>query len=97
MQTAIYRFLSLDARNVIPEVYWGLAFIYTVLVITTFNSIRSQDMSMSRKILWGSFALTAPIAGMATYSLRCLLTADHDFLRSIGLLRSHHPGTTNHK
>ncbi len=95
MQTAIHRFLTLDARNIIPEVYFGLAFIYVVLVITTISSIRSQNISMFRKILWGSLALIAPIAGMAAYALRCLLTADHDFLRSIGLLRSHHAGPFN--
>lgn len=92
MRTAIHRFVTLDARNVIPEVYVGLVFIYAVLAITTLNSIRSQDMTVARKILWGAFVLLTPIAGMAVYSLRCLLTADHDFLRSIGLLRSHHQG-----
>lgn len=92
MKTVIHRFLTLDAKNIIPEVYFGLGCIYLVLVIATISSVRSQDIYMSRKILWVSFILLIPIAGMATYSLSCIFTADHNFLRSIGLFRSHNAG-----
>jgi hypothetical protein len=92
MKNAIHRFLTLDARNIIPEVYFGLLFIYAALLFTTINSIYSQDISSPRKILWILFVIVTPIAGMAIYTLRCLLTAEHSFLQSIGLLRSNNTG-----
>ncbi|MCH2059729.1 MAG: PLDc N-terminal domain-containing protein [Verrucomicrobiales bacterium] len=93
MKAAIYRFITLDARNVAPEIYLGLLIIYAALIFTTINSIRTQDISTARKIIWSLFILVVPIGGMAIYALRCLITADHSFLRSIGILRS----TTNSK
>ena len=87
MKTAIHRFITLDARNVIPEVYLGMLLIYATLLFTTLNSIRTQTISPARKILWALFVITTPIAGMTIYALGCLMSADHSFLRSIGLLR----------
>lgn len=92
MKTAIHRFITLDARNIIPEVYYGLLFIYAALLFTTLNSIHSQDISPAGKMLWTLFVIVTPIAGMALYAMRCLLTADHSFLRSIGLLRNNNTG-----
>lgn len=88
MKTAIQRFITLDARNIIPEVYVGLLFIYAALLLTTLNSIRTQSISRARKFIWGLFILLVPIGGMAIYAISCLITADHSFLRSIGLIRS---------
>ena len=93
MKAAIQRFITLDARNIIPEVYIGLLCIYAALLITTLNSIRTQSISRGRKFIWALFILVVPIGGMAIYAISCLLTADHSFLRSIGVIR----GTVNSK
>ena len=88
MKTAIQRFITLDPRNIIPEVYIGLLFIYAALLLTTLNSIRSNSSSRVRKFVWALLILFLPIGGMAIYAISCLVTADHSFLRSIGLIRS---------
>jgi hypothetical protein len=93
MKAVIHRFITLDARNVIPEVYLGLLLIYAVLLLTTLNSIRTQTISPARKILWALFVIMTPMAGMAIYALICIMTADHSFLRSIGLIRSNTTAT----
>jgi hypothetical protein len=83
MITVILRFLALNAVNTHPASYWALGFVWLILLVATFSSIRSLRIPIKAKISWVLFVLLVPVLGLFCYALRCLLQGDWSFLRPL--------------
>ncbi|WP_395747314.1 PLD nuclease N-terminal domain-containing protein [Prosthecobacter sp.] len=98
MRYALTKFLTFSPENVSVEIYWALGFIYLALVVTTLLSVFSLRSRPLSKAAWCIIILALPVAGMALHCLRCLLTADYQFLKQYGLCSAKpHFSTENKK
>lgn len=59
-----------------PFVYWGLAAVYVLLLVSAFMSLQSLSIPLWAKWLWFVIIIALPILGLALYVLRCLIKAD---------------------
>jgi hypothetical protein len=84
MKDAILRFATLNAENVIPYVYIGMAVVWIIMVATAFFSLRAQPIGAGAKMVWALLIVLLPIVGMTLYCLRCLLRADYPLLEQLG-------------
>lgn len=85
MRAVFIRFFTLNAENVIPEIYLGMAAVYLILLTASLFSIKSLQASSKSKAAWSVVVVLVPVLGMFIYSLRCLVRADFRFLKEFGL------------
>lgn len=83
MIQVVIRFLRLDVVSEHPMVYWGLGFVWLLLMITAFSSIRSLGISGLKKWVWFLVVLLFPILGLAIYSIFCLTRGNWTFLKAV--------------
>jgi hypothetical protein len=82
MRTVLQRFLTFNAENVVPEIYWALGLVYVILLAVAISSlVKSQ---ISGKLAWLLLLLFVPIFGMYIYTLWALARADYSFLARFG-------------
>jgi hypothetical protein len=84
MHDVIVRFLTLDALNVIPEIYIALVLVWIGIVTVTFLSIGSQRLPLWAKLFWIIVTVMVPIGGVFLYTIFCLLRADYSYLQQMG-------------
>lgn len=77
------RFFTLDVVSTHPAIYWGLGFVWLILLAATFGSLRCLDISRPAKIAWFLVVLILPIAGLTAYCFFCLTRGDWSFFRTI--------------
>ena len=85
MRAVFIRFFTLNAENVIPEIYLGMVAVYLILLTASLFSIKSLQASSKSKACWSVIVVLVPVLGMFIYSLRCLVRADFKFLKEFGL------------
>lgn len=85
MRAVFIRFFTFNAENVIPEIYLGMAIVYMILLIATFFSIKSLQISVLSKFVWSAIVIALPLLGMLIYSFRCVIRADFRFIKEFGL------------
>jgi Phospholipase_D-nuclease N-terminal len=83
MRETIIRFLTLNPLNEHPLVYWGLGFIWVILILNCLASLRQQPTGYKARWTWFALILFLPIIGMGLYLMRCLVTADYSFLKFV--------------
>ena len=83
MRTVIQRFLSFQAENVAPEIYWALGFVYCLLVAVCLASVSRSGIG--GKLAWAMLILFIPFLGMYAYTVYTLARADYAFLKRFGL------------
>ena len=88
MRTTIVNFLTFEALNVIPAIYWILVGVYAALLLVTFWSIWSTGLTKApARVFWSFLVLCLPLAGMYLYSFFCLARSDLSPLRQIGIVK----------
>ena len=83
MRTVIQRFLSFQAENVAPEIYWALGLVYFLLLAVSLASVVRSGFR--GKLAWALLISFIPFLGMYTYALYALARADYAFLKRFGL------------
>jgi hypothetical protein len=81
MLQVVIRLLTFNVISEHPAIYWGLAVVWVILLVTAVASIRSLDLSRGGKIAWLLVVLVFPVLGLALYALRCLFRGDWSFLK----------------
>lgn len=76
MRGIVIHFLRLEVLNLHPMVYWGLAGVWILILVSAFISVRSLSISTGAKAGWFFLIIAVPILGLTTYSLRCLFKND---------------------
>jgi hypothetical protein len=87
MVQAIINFLTFNALNTPPEIYYGLAFVWLLLLGAGIASVLSRQGRIWLKLLWLLVLIGLPVVGLLIYSIVCVITADYGFLRLFGLHR----------
>lgn len=87
MVQAIINFLTFNALNTPPEVYFGLALAWLLLLGTGVASVLSRRGSIWLKLMWLLVLISLPVVGLFVYSFVCIVTADYGFLKLFGLHR----------
>jgi uncharacterized membrane protein len=80
MRGIVIHFLKQDILNLHPMIYWGLAAIWLLLLISAVVSVRSLEISTAAKAVWLLLILFVPVAGLALYAFRCLLKSNWEAL-----------------
>ncbi|MBX3742201.1 MAG: hypothetical protein KF712_14505 [Akkermansiaceae bacterium] len=62
--------------NLHPMIYWGIAVVWLLLLISAVTSIRTLEIPVAVKVVWLLLILLLPVAGLALYALRCLFKSD---------------------
>lgn len=88
MRAVVINFFHLEVLNLHPVVYWGLAAVWFLLLISAFMSVRSLPIPSGAKLVWSLIIVAIPIIGLAVYALRCLVSAN--WLILAPLFRSRH-------
>lgn len=83
MLTSLIKFLTFAPDNVSKVVYWALAVIYTLLLLATLLSIRKKNPEFTHSLAWSLLVILLPVIGIATHCIRCLATADYQFLKQL--------------
>lgn len=83
MIQVILRFFRFNVVNDHPMVYWGLGFVWLLILIAAASSLRSLDISRSRKWAWFLLILLVPILGLAVYAISCLIGANWTSLKAL--------------
>lgn len=81
MIQVLIRLLTFNVMSEHPAVYWGLAAVWTVLLLTSVSSLRSLDIPARSKLLWFAFIFFIPLIGLGAYAVRCIVKSDWGFLR----------------
>jgi len=76
MRGIVIHFLQQDILNLHPMVYWGLAAIWLLLLISAVISVRTLEIPVAAKVVWLLLIFLAPVAGLALYALRCLFKSN---------------------
>lgn len=76
MRSIVTNFIQFNILNMNPMVYWGLAVVWLMLLLSAFMSLRSLSTPFWAKFLWFIIIVALPIMGLALYALRCLFKAD---------------------
>lgn len=79
MRAVVINFFHLEILNLHPVVYWGLAAVWFLLLVSAFVSVRSLTNAVA-KLAWFLAILALPVVGLAAYALRCLFTANWQVL-----------------
>jgi uncharacterized membrane protein YhaH (DUF805 family) len=85
MREILIHFLSFEALNLIPEVYFALAGIWLLIVCITIASIFSQRIHSLTKLFWAAVVVAIPLAGAFFYTIFCLIRADYSYFQQMGL------------
>jgi len=88
MRELVTRFLSLDALNVIPEIYLTLLGVWFLVLLVTVASIASQSLPLFGKILWVILVIALPFGGVFLYTFFCLFRGDYSYLQQMGIFLS---------
>lgn len=83
MRNIIINFLSLEVRSIHPAVYWGLAIIWVLVLVSALISVRSLPASGLVKVVWFILILAVPILGLGIYALYCLFSANWEMLKPL--------------
>lgn len=83
MIPVVIRFFTFDVISEHPMAYWGLGFVWLLLLISSFSSLRSQPISIPKKLLWFVFIIAVPIVGLACYCVYCLIGGNWSFLKTL--------------
>lgn len=81
MRNIVIHFFRLEILNMHPGVYWGLAIIWLLLIVSAFASVRSLAIPAIAKNVWLLVILAIPILGLAAYAFRCLARANWHALK----------------
>lgn len=81
MRDVLIRFLTGNAINDHPMIYWGMGGAWLVMVVTTIFSIRSQPIRLIYRLIWMLLVLGVPVFGLLLYLLWCLTRFDYSLLR----------------
>jgi hypothetical protein len=85
MLQVLVNFLTFNALNTPPEVYFGLAAAWALLLVAGCSSIFSQRHWWLFKVLWLLMVIGVPILGLLLYCAYCLFSADYGTLKMMGL------------
>ena len=91
MRDVVVRFFTLDALNVIPELYVVLGAIWLWILCVTWSSISSQAIPLWAKLFWALVVVSIPIAGVFLYTVFCLFRADYSYLQQMGFFLPNRP------
>jgi hypothetical protein len=83
MRNIIINFLSLEVRSIHPAVYWGLAAIWVLALVSAFISVRSLPSTGLVKLVWFVLILAVPILGLGIYAFYCLFSANWQMLNPL--------------
>ena len=83
MRQVIINFLRLEALNTHYMVYWGLAFVWMLLLVASVMSLRQLKIGSGAKWAWFAFIVALPGLGLALYACRCIVKADWSMLSQL--------------
>lgn len=83
MRDIVTRFLQLEIINLHPMVYWGLALVWLLLLVSALMSVRSLAISTGAKLAWSLVLIAVPVLGLAAYAVRCLLRGNWQALKPL--------------
>lgn len=92
MLQVVIRFLTFEVVSEHPAVYWGLAAVWLILLVSAVLSIRSLDISAGAKVAWMLLIFFIPLLGLGIYALRCFFRGNWSFLKPL-LERPKHKST----
>ncbi len=72
MKGIFIHFFKLEILNLHPMIYWAVAAVWLLLLISAVNSIRTISLSIGAKMVWLLLIFFLPVVGLALYALRCL-------------------------
>lgn len=81
MLTTLIKFLLFAPDNVSKEVYWALGAIYLSFLIATILSIKKTTPNLAFRLAWILLVTIIPVVGIFIYCIRCLISADFNFLK----------------
>ena len=87
MRNIVIHFFRLEILNLHPFVYWGLAGVWLLLIVSAFASVRSLTIPILAKNVWVLIILAVPILGLAAYAFRCLARANWYSIKPLFLSR----------
>ncbi len=82
MRQVFSRWITLDAQNYIPEVWYAVALLWIALVGFGFMSLHSQAVPPKVKVGWALGILLIPFGGLFAYCCFCLSRVDYYMLES---------------
>jgi hypothetical protein len=82
MRQVFIRWITLDAQNYIPEVWYAVAVLWIALVVFGLMSLRSQLISTKAKVSWAMVIFLVPFGGLFAYCCFCLSKVDYYMLES---------------
>jgi hypothetical protein len=80
MRGIVIHFLQQEILNLHPMIYWGLAMVWLLLLISAVISVRTLEIPTAAKVFWLLLIFLVPVAGLALYALRCLLRSNWQVL-----------------
>jgi hypothetical protein len=83
MRSIVTNFIQFNIQSMHDAVYWGVAAVWVMLLVSAFMSLRSLSIPFWAKFLWLIIIVTLPIIGLAIYTLFCLIKADWNFITPI--------------
>jgi hypothetical protein len=83
MRAIVTNFLRLEILNHHPVVYWGLAAVWFLILVSAFMSVRSLSISTGVKSAWFMVIVAIPILGLAAYAFRCIASANWKALKPL--------------
>lgn len=81
MRSIVIHFLQFEVLNMHPMIYWVMALIYFMVLVSALLSLRSLAMPLGTKLSWFLVILVIPILGLAIYALRCLFKGNWSAFR----------------
>lgn len=84
MSTVLIRLLTLDAKNVIPEILWVILGIYICAVLVTLTSVWVTNKNGMSRFFWILVVVGMPFLGILLHCLRSLTLADVSPLKQFG-------------
>ena len=85
MVQLIKNFVFLKVQNAHVMANVGVVVIWLCLLLAGVASILSQPKSAAWKIFWLLLVVCVPLGGMFLYCLWCVVTADLDLFRQLGI------------
>ncbi|MEN3939847.1 hypothetical protein WJU23_01030 [Prosthecobacter sp. SYSU 5D2] len=84
MSTVLIRLLTLEAKNVIPEILWAILGIYVCAVLVTLASVWVTNKSVVSRFFWIFVVVGMPFLGILAHCLHCVTLADISSLKQFG-------------
>ncbi len=82
MRQVFFKWITLDAQNYIPEVWYAALVLWIGLLVFGVFSIRSLTVTPQVKLVWTLVILLVPLAGLFAYCCYCLGKVDYYMLDS---------------